>query len=96
MKLIPAKITYTRAHNVFNFRGLSEYHHIFPSEAMTGNLYHDYALYCTILTAAKLMTPKELKKVADFVHWHNPGINYQVVNSCRRIIDEGLGYTWEK
>jgi len=69
-------------------QNLPEYKQIFPAEAMTGNQFHDYAVYCAMLTAAKIMTRKELEKVAD---WVPPYIRKQVAQTCERIIRENLG-----
>jgi len=67
---------------------LPEYKQIFPAETMTGNQFHDYAVYCAMLMAAKFMTRKELEKVAD---WIPPYIREQVAQTCKRIMRENLG-----
>ena len=71
-----------------------EYKQIFPPEAMNGNNWHNYAVYCGILTASGIMNIEELIKVADWIHHRSPEINQQVAETCKKIVQEHLGYIW--
>ena len=69
-----------------------QYSQIFPIEAMTGNPFHDYGVYCAILTAFKAMTRKELEAVADCTP---ADFRKPIAETCKRIVKEHLGYIWE-
>lgn len=71
---------------------LSQYVQIFPTEAMTGNQFHDYGVYCAILTASKIMQRKDLEKVADLTP---PQYRKPIAETCKRIVHKQLGYIWK-
>ena len=73
---------------------IPKFRQIFPAEAMVGEDRNDYAVYCAMLTASKIMTIEELNRVADWVHHWNQEINHQVAETCKRIVRENLGYIW--
>lgn len=77
------KSNYGRALN------LSQYIQIFPAEAMTGNSFHDYGVFCAILTASKIMKREDLKKVADRTP---PQFRKLIAETCKRIVNEQMGY----
>ena len=58
---------------------------------MTGNQHHDYAVYCAMLTASKIISQGDLEKVAD---WIPSYIRKQVAETCKKIAQEHLGYIW--
>ena len=68
-----------------------EFKQIFPAEAMTGNKYHDFAVYCAMLTAFKIISRKELEKVADLTPFQ---IRQQVAKTCKKIVQEHQGFIW--
>jgi len=70
---------------------LPQYTQIFPAEAMTGNSFHDYGVYCAMLTAFKAMTRKELETIADLTP---PQFRKPIAETCKRIVREHLGYIW--
>jgi len=75
-------------------RGLSccpEYSLIFPAEAMTGNPFHDYGVYCAMLMALKVMSQKELEKVADLTP---PQYRKPIAETYKKIVREHSGYIW--
>lgn len=68
---------------------------IFPSEAMTGNNnWHDFAIYCSLLTASGIMSVETLQSLSDWIYHRDPRINKQVVETCKRIVNERLGFIW--
>lgn len=69
-----------------------EWELIVPAEAMTGNPFHDYGVYRAILTAAKIMTVKDLEEVADRTP---PQYRKLIAATCNRIVQEHLGYIWK-
>jgi len=71
---------------------LPQYTQIFPTEAMTGNPFHDYGVYCAMLTAFKVMTRKELEAVADRTPTH---LRKPIAETCKKIVREHLGYIWK-
>ena len=78
-------ISYGNGHN------LPAFTQIIPAEAMTGDNRHDYAVFCALLTAAKIMTHEELVEVAELLPLH---IRRQVADTCKRIIQEQQGFIW--
>ena len=70
---------------------LPQYVQIFPIEAMTGNPFHNYGIYCAILTAFKIMQRKELERVADLTP---PQYRKPIAETYKRIVEEHLGYIW--
>lgn len=82
------KSNYGNAHKV------NECVQIFPPEAMVGEDRHDFAVYSSLLTASKKMSIEELQSLSDWIYHRDPRINKQVVETCKKIVNERLGYIW--
>lgn len=78
----------------FKSHRISQYVQIFPAEAFTLNPFHDFAVYSSLLTASGIMSIEVLQSLSDWIYHRDPQINKQVVETCRRIVNERLGYIW--
>ena len=70
---------------------LPEYTQIFPAEALLADDKHDYAIFCALLAASRLMTKVELRKVAEQLSLRTRN---QVAGTCNKIVQEHKGFIW--
>lgn len=82
--------------NYGNGHKVNKYVQIFPSEAMIKDDRHDFAVYCSLLTASGIMSIETLQSLSDWIYHRDPRINKQVVETCKKIVSEKLGFIWLK
>jgi len=82
------KSNYDNGHKVIQYR------QIIPAEAMTGEDIHDFAICCCLLVNFGKMRVDQLQSLSDWIYHRDPRINKQIVETCKQIVREQLGYIW--
>lgn len=73
---------------------VTEYKQIISAEVMTGEDIHDFAICSCLFVNFGKMRVDQLQSLSDWIYFHDPRINKQVVETCKKIVKEQLGYIW--
>ena len=68
---------------------------IVPIEAMTGEDIHDFAVCCCLLVNFGKMRVDQLQSLSNWIYFRDARINTQVVETCKKIVKEQLGYIYD-